>query len=86
MFCFKKLFLLIFFVSELKFVRYLDQERNVTVFPLMNVLPSDTRNFYRYNGSLTTPPCSEIVIWTMFKVKTKVDSIYMGSDLMSEIL
>ena len=86
MFCFKKLFLLIFFVSELKFVRYLDQERNVTVFPLMNVLPSDTRNFYRYNGSLTTPPCSEIVIWTMFKVKTNVDSIYMGSDLMSEIL
>jgi len=32
-----------------------------------NLLPKDTKNFYHYSGSLTTPLCNEIVTWTVFR-------------------
>ncbi|WP_267128182.1 carbonic anhydrase family protein [Entomomonas moraniae] len=48
-----------------------DVNRIEETLQLETLLPKDT-HYYRYSGSLTTPPCSEGVIWIVMKQFTKM--------------
>ncbi|CAF1130500.1 unnamed protein product [Adineta steineri] len=41
-------------------------------FNLSQLMKANEREFFRYTGSLTTPPCTEGVIWTVFMDKIPI--------------
>ncbi|KAK6174151.1 hypothetical protein SNE40_017480 [Patella caerulea] len=41
-------------------------------FAIGDLLPNNPCHFYRYFGSLTTPSCNEIVVWSVFKEKINI--------------
>ena len=41
-------------------------------FNISQLMKANKRKFYRYSGSLTTPPCTEGVIWTVFTDKIPI--------------
>ncbi|XP_070571841.1 carbonic anhydrase 9-like [Ptychodera flava] len=56
-------------------------------FSIESVLPEDRSKFFRYMGSLTTPPCAEGVVWTNFKntVKMSASQLQRFRDLKDEL-
>ncbi|KAI4902111.1 hypothetical protein NFI96_013181 [Prochilodus magdalenae] len=53
-------------IAGLKRVVHHEKETNLGPFVLRDLLPSDLGSYYRYTGSLTTPPCSKVVEWIIF--------------------
>uniref|UniRef100_A0A9L0T6S9 Receptor-type tyrosine-protein phosphatase gamma n=1 Tax=Equus caballus TaxID=9796 RepID=A0A9L0T6S9_HORSE len=54
-------------IHGLKGVVHHEKETFLDPFVLRDLLPSSLGSYYRYTGSLTTPPCSEIVEWIVFR-------------------
>jgi len=57
---------------------FTDDKSSVTGLKLQSLLPSNTQDFFRYPGSLTTPGCNESVTWTVFKEPITITSQQVG--------
>ncbi|EPQ12764.1 Carbonic anhydrase 6 [Myotis brandtii] len=51
------------FISHLEDVMYLGQSTVLSSLDVQDMLPTNLRFYYTYEGSLTTPPCTENVRW-----------------------
>ncbi|XP_052340590.1 uncharacterized protein LOC118377945 isoform X44 [Oncorhynchus keta] len=54
------------FISNLGKVKYAGQSMNISTLDVRSMLPENLNHFFRYQGSLTTPPCYESILWTVF--------------------
>ncbi|XP_028309886.1 carbonic anhydrase 6 isoform X2 [Gouania willdenowi] len=54
------------FISNLEKIKYAGQSMTVSDVNVRSMLPENLNHFYRYEGSLTTPPCYESILWTVF--------------------
>ncbi|XP_014673528.1 PREDICTED: carbonic anhydrase 2-like [Priapulus caudatus] len=52
--------------SALSAIKNQHDVTTIKSFDVLSMLPADRPYFYRYQGSLTTPPCYESVVWTVF--------------------
>lgn len=70
----KKILKYFFSFSFYFFKIYLESEK--VPFNISSILPEiDTLNtdgYYRYIGSLTTPPCTEGIIWSIFRTRINI--------------
>ncbi|XP_006141815.1 carbonic anhydrase 12 isoform X2 [Tupaia chinensis] len=57
---------------HLQQVKYKDQKVPVPGFNIEELLPERPAEYYRYRGSLTTPPCHPTVLWTVFRNPVQV--------------
>ncbi|XP_069650374.1 carbonic anhydrase 14 isoform X2 [Haliaeetus albicilla] len=59
-------------LSHLGSIRYAGQTTAIPSFSVQDLLPPRLDLYYRYNGSLTTPPCFQSVLWTLFQQPVRI--------------
>lgn len=59
-------------LNYLSRVRHADQKVFIPAFDVQSLFPKDLGRYYRYNGSLTTPPCYQSVMWTVFHERVQI--------------
>ncbi|MCI4381809.1 hypothetical protein PGIGA_G00256110 [Pangasianodon gigas] len=55
------------FLKYVNGIKYKGQKVQVAGFNIRELLPARLDEYYRYDGSLTTPPCYPSVLWTVFR-------------------
>ncbi|XP_056455729.1 carbonic anhydrase 12 isoform X1 [Gadus chalcogrammus] len=55
------------FLKFINGIKYRNQRVKVPGFNIRSLLPARLDEYYRYDGSLTTPPCYPSVLWTLFR-------------------
>jgi len=50
------------------------EEVSIDSFVMESLSPSNVKDFFRYDGSYTTPDCKEVVIWTVLKEPISITS------------
>ncbi|NXV81058.1 CAH14 anhydrase, partial [Atlantisia rogersi] len=59
-------------LTHLSSIRYAGQTTAIPSFSVQDLLPPRLDLYYRYNGSLTTPPCFQSVLWTLFQQPARI--------------
>ncbi|CAG2114156.1 unnamed protein product, partial [Medioppia subpectinata] len=59
--------------------RYKDKAFILRSFTLRSLLPSRLKPFFTYTGSLTTPPCTQHVLWLVFKNTVNIGGAQISS-------
>ncbi|XP_077567491.1 carbonic anhydrase 12 [Stigmatopora nigra] len=54
-------------LSHLSQVKYKSQSWSIPAFDIRELMPERLDEYFRYDGSLTTPPCYQSVLWTVFR-------------------
>ncbi|XP_051898382.1 carbonic anhydrase 12 [Pristis pectinata] len=70
--------------QHLKEIQHKDEEILIPGFNINDLLPRQLYEYFRYNGSLTTPPCYPSVQWTVFREPVQISSeqlLELESDL-----
>lgn len=65
-------------LSHLEEIAEEDSETWVPGLDVSALLPSDLSRYFRYEGSLTTPPCAQGVIWTVFNHTVRLSAKQVG--------
>uniref|UniRef100_A0A2K6G203 Carbonic anhydrase n=1 Tax=Propithecus coquereli TaxID=379532 RepID=A0A2K6G203_PROCO len=60
------------FISHLANIQYAGQSTTLTGLDLKDMLPANLQHYYSYQGSLTTPPCTENVHWFVLADSVKL--------------
>ncbi|XP_041348642.1 carbonic anhydrase 2-like isoform X2 [Gigantopelta aegis] len=61
-----------YILSHFVNISHSGKTQELEAFSIRTLLPPWPKTFYRYVGSLTTPPCSETVVWTLFKEEIEI--------------
>ncbi|XP_040927143.1 carbonic anhydrase 12 isoform X2 [Betta splendens] len=60
------------FLKFINGIKYMGQRVQIPGFNVRALLPARLDEYYRYDGSLTTPPCYPSVLWTVFRDRVTV--------------